>query len=335
MGKQLDRLDTHLGTGKYFYTRTRGVKFRAWVKGSMLFVESERSGRSSYSEAQVAAARTALAGGDAPSDRGAQVAKSWVDAIDASIAGEPIPAKKKKKRATRKGGTKRAKAKKPVARIAKRAKPAKRRALTTSVLRRELAKVLKQGSIPAAKGEEFVERFEEERAALAAQLKEAETRAATSEAAAKRIGRGLAAVRGIGLIGIFKTADESEAAAYPADIRFSLSESARIWSDSPNGAISSARTALEGAVRNVFVRIGGVETRGLQFAAMAEYLNNKGAVRGNLDEEDIFLARHLYRRASAFAHGRSLKATHVEAAVIWSGVAMICEHSFRKAGIGR
>jgi hypothetical protein len=334
MGKQLDRLDTHLGTGKYFYTRTRGVKFRAWVKGSMLFVESERSGRSSYSEAQVAAARTALAGGDAPSDRGAQVAKSWVDAIDASIAGEPIPAKKKN-RATRKGISKRSKAKKPGARIAKRAKPAKRRALTTSVLRRELAKVLKQGSIPAAKGEEFVERFEEERAALAAQLKEAETRAATSEAAAKRIGRGLAAVRGIGLIGIFKTADESEAAAYPADIRFSLSESARIWSDSPNGAISSARTALEGAVRNVFVRIGGVETRGLQFAAMAEYLNNKGAVRGNLDEEDIFLARHLYRRASAFAHGRSLKATHVEAAVIWSGVAMICEHSFRKAGIGR
>jgi hypothetical protein len=334
MGKQLDRLDAHLGTGKYFYTRTRGVKFRAWVKGSMLFVESERSGRSSYSEAQVAAARTALAGGDAPSDRGAQVAKSWVDAIDASIAGEPIPAKKKN-RATRKGISKRSKAKKPGARIAKRAKPAKRRALTTSVLRRELAKVLKQGSIPAAKGEEFVERFEEERAALAAQLKEAETRAATSDAAAKKLGRGLAPIRGIGHIGIFKTVDEGDAAAYPADIRFSLSEAARIWSDSPNGAISSARTALEGAVRNVFVRIGGVETRGLQFAAMAEYLNNKGAVRGNLDEEDIFLARHLYRRASAFAHGRSVKATHVEATVIWAGVAMICEHAFRKAGIGR
>jgi hypothetical protein len=142
-------------------------------------------------------------------------------------------------------------------------------------------------------------------------------------------------VRGVGHIGIFKAADDADAAAYPADIRFSLSESARVWSASPNSAISSARTALEGAVRNVFVRIGGVETRGLQFAAMAEYLNNKGAVRGNLDEEDIFLARHLYRRASAFAHGRSVKATHVEAAVIWSGVTMICEHAFRKAGIGR
>ena len=109
MGKQLDRLDAHLGTGKYFYTRTRGVKFRAWVKGASLFVESERSGRSSYSEAQVAAARVALGGGAAPADRGAQVAKSWVDAVDASIAGEPIPAKSKK-RAARKGAAKRAKA---------------------------------------------------------------------------------------------------------------------------------------------------------------------------------------------------------------------------------
>jgi hypothetical protein len=334
MGKQLDRLDAHLGTGKYFYTRTRGVKFRAWVKGASLFVESERSGRSSYSEAQVAAARVALGGGAAPADRGAQVAKSWVDAVDASIAGEPIPAKSKK-RVARKGTAKRTKAKKPGARTTKRAKPVKRRALTTSVLRRELAKVLKQGSIPAAKGEEFVERFEEERAALARQLKDVEARATAAELAAKKLGQALASVRGVGHIGIFKAADDADAAAYPADIRFSLSESARIWSASPNSAISSARTALEGTVRNVFVRIGGVETRGLQFAAMAEYLNNKGAVRGNLDEEDIFLARHLYRRASAFAHGRSVKASHVEAAVIWSGVTMICEHAFRKAGIGR
>jgi|GEM_PF-7110033 len=334
MGKQLDRLDAHLGTGKYFYTRTRGVKFRAWVKGDALFVESERSGRSSYSEAQVAAARVALGGGAAPTDRGAQVAKSWVDAIDASIAGDPIPSKPKK-RTSRKRTQKRAKAKKSGARTTKRAKPAKRRALTTSVLRRELAKVLKQGSVPTAKGEQFVERFEEERAALVAQLKEVQERATAAELAAKKLGGGLAPVRGVGHVGIFRAADESDAAAYPEDIRFSLSESARIWSASPNSAISSARTALEGAVRTVFVRIGGVQTRGLQFAAMAEYLNNKGAVRGNLDEEDVFLARHLYRRASAFTHGRSVKATHVEAAVIWSGVAMICEHAFRKAGIGR
>jgi hypothetical protein len=334
MGKQLDRLDAHLGTGKYFYTRSRGVKFRAYVKGSSLFIESERSGRTSYSEVQVAAARIALSGGAAPTDRGAQVAKSWVDPIDASIAGEPILAKPKK-RAIRKGAAKRAAAKKPGARTTKRAKPVKRRALTTSVLRRELAKVLKQGSIPAAKGEEFVERFEEERAALAEQLKGVEVRATSAEALNKRLAQAVLTVKGVGRIGIFNPLDEGEVSAYPEEVRYNLSESARLWNSSPNGAISSARTALDATIRAVYLRIGGVEVRGLQFGAMADYMNDRGAVRGNLDAEDIFLSKHLYRRASSFAHARAIKATQLEAALIWSGVAMVCEHAFRKAGIGR
>lgn len=334
MGKQLDRLDAHLGTGKYFYTRTRGVKFRAWVKGDALFVESERSGRSSYSESQVAAARIALGGGAAPTDRGAQVAKSWVDAIDASIAGEPIPSKPKK-RTSRKRTEKRAKAKKSGARTTKRAKPAKRRALTTSVLRRELAKVLKQGSVPAAKGEAFVERFEEERAALAEQLREVEARASSAEAINKRLAIAVLTVQGVGRIGIFNPIDEDESTAYPEEVRFNLAESARLWSSSPNGAIASARTALDATIRAVYLRIGGVEVRGLQFGAMADQMNERGSVRGNLDPEDIFIAKHLFRRASSFAHARSIKATKLEAAVIWTGVAMVCEHAFRKAGIGR
>jgi hypothetical protein len=334
MGKQLDRLDAHLGTGKYFYTRSRGVKFRAYVKGSSLFIESERSGRTSYSEVQVAAARLALSGGAAPTERGAQVAKSWVDPIDASIAGEPIPVKSKK-RAVRKGAAKRATAKKSGARTTKRAKPVKRRALTTSVLRRELAKVLKQGSVPAAKGEEFVERFEEERAALAEQLKAVEARAASAEAINKRLAQVVMTVQGAGRLGIFNPIDEGEATAYPEEVRFNLAESARLWGSSPNGAISSARTALDATVRAVYLRIGGVEVHGLQFGAMADYMNDRGNVRGNLDPEDIFIAKHLFRRASSFAHARSIKATKLEAALIWSGVAMVCEHAFRKAGIGR
>jgi len=334
MGKQLDRLDVHLGTGKYFYTRTRGVKFRAWVKGDALFVESERSGRSSYSEAQVAAARIALGGGATPTDRGAQVAKSWVDAIDASIAGDPIPSKPKK-RTSRKRTEKRAKAKKSGVRTTKRAKPAKRRALTTSVLRRELAKVLKQGSVPAAKGEAFVERFEEERAALAEQLREVEARASSAEAINKRLATAVMTVQGVGRVGIFNPIDEGEPTAYPEEVRFNLAESARLWGSSPNGAIASARTALDATIRAVYLRIGGVEVRGLQFGAMADQMNERGSVRGNLDPEDIFLAKHLFRRASSFAHARSIKATKLEAAVIWTGVAMVCEHAFRKAGIGR
>lgn len=334
MGKQLDRLDAHLGTGKYFYTRTRGVKFRAWVKGDALFVESERSGRSSYSEAQVAAARIALGGGAAPTDRGAQVAKSWLDAIDASIAGDPIPSKAKK-RTSSKRTEKRTKAQKSGARTTKRAKPVKRRTLTTSVLRRELAKVLKQGSVPVAKGEEFVERFEEERAALAEQLKGVEARAASAEALNKRLALAVLTVKGVGRIGIFNPLDEGETSAYPEEVRFNLSEAARLWSASPNGAISSARTALDATIRAVYLRIGGVEVRGLQFGAMADYMNDRSAVRGNLDAEDIFISKHLYRRASSFAHARSIKATQLEAALIWSGVAMVCEHAFRKAGIGR
>jgi hypothetical protein len=334
VGKQLDQLNTHLGTGKSFYTRSRGVKFRAWVKGDSLFVESERSGRTSYSESQVAAARVALGGGVAPTDRGAQVAKSWVDSIDATIAGEPIPAKAKK-RAVRKSAAKPTKSKKPGARAAKRAKPVKRRALTTSVLRRELAKVLKQGSVPAAKGQEFVERFEEERAALVEKLKEVEARATSVEAINKRLAQAVLTVQGAGRIGIFNPIDEGESNAYPEEVRFNLAESARLWGTSPNGAISSARTALDATIRAVYLRIGGVEVRGLQFGAMADFLNDRGSVRGNLDPEDIFIAKHLFRRASSFAHARAIKATKLEAALIWSGVAMISEHAFRKAGIGR
>lgn len=334
MGKQLDRLDAHLGTGKHFYTRSRGVKFRAWVKGDLLFVESERSGRTSYSESQVAAARVALDGGVAPTDRGAQVAKSWVDSIDATIAGEPIPAKAKK-RAVRKSAAKPTKSKKLGARAAKRTKPVKRRALTTSVLRRELAKVLKQGSVPAAKGQEFVERFEEERAALVEKLKEVEARASSAEAINKRLAQAVLTVQGVGRIGIFNPIDEGESNAYPEEVRFNLAESARLWSTSPNGAISSARTALDATIRAAYLRIGGVEVRGLQFGAMADFLNDRGSVRGNLDPEDIFIAKHLFRRASSFAHARAIKATKLEAALIWSGVAMISEHAFRKAGIGR
>ena len=334
MGKQLDRLDAHLGTGKHFYTRSRGVKFRAWVKGDSLFVESERSGRTSYSESQVAAARVALDGGVAPTDRGAQVAKSWVDSIDATIAGEPIPAKAKK-RAVRKSAAKPTKSKKLGARAAKRTKPVKRRALTTSVLRRELAKVLKQGSVPAAKGQEFVERFEEERAALVEKLKEVEARASSAEAINKRLAQAVLTVQGAGRIGIFNPIDEGESNAYPEEVRFNLAESARLWSTSPNGAISSARTALDATIRAAYLRIGGVEVRGLQFGAMADFLNDRGNVRGNLDPEDIFIAKHLFRRASSFAHARAIKATKLEAALIWSGVAMISEHAFRKAGIGR
>ena len=334
MGKQLDRLDMHLGTGKYFYTRSRGVKFRAWVKGDSLFVESERSGRTSYSESQVAAARMALGGGAPPTDRGAQVAKSWVDSIDATIAGEPIAAKTKK-RATPRSATKRTKAKKPGMRTAKRAKPAKRRALTTSVLRRELAKVLKQGSVPAATGEEFVARFEEERAVLATQLKEVEERAVSAEAINKRLDQAVLTIQGAGRIGIFKAIDEDDSKSYPEEVRFNLAESAKLWSTSPNGAISSARTALDATIRAVYLRIGGVDVRGLQFGAMADFLNDRGNVRGNLGPEDIFLAKHLFRRASTFAHARAIKATKLEAALVWSGVAMVSEHAFRKASIGR
>jgi hypothetical protein len=321
-----------LGTGKFFFTRSRGVKFRAWVKGDALFVESERSGRTSYSESQVAAARVALGGGVAPTDRGAQVAKSWVDSIDATIAGEPIPAKAKK-RSVRKRATKAAK--KTGVRATKRAKPVKRRALTTSVLRRELAKVLKQGSLPAATGADLVARFEEERDELARQAKASEERAIRAESINKRLAQAVLTIQGAGRIGIFNPLDEEVASAYPEEVRFNLSEAARLWNSSANGSIASARTALDATIRSVYLRIGGVEVRGLQFGAMADYMNERGSVRGNLGAEDIFIAKHLYRRASSFAHARSIKATKLEAALIWSGVAMVCEHAFRKASIGR
>ena len=334
MGKQLGRLDAHLGTGKHFYTRSRGVKFRAWVKGDTLYVESERSGRTSYSESQVAAARVALGGGAAPTNRGAQVAKSWVDSIDASIAGEPIPAKAKK-RSVRRGVSKAPRVKKSGVRTTKRAKPVKRRALTTSVLRRELAKVLKQGSVPAATGADLVTRFEEERVELTRQVKASEERAVKAESINKRLAQAVLTIHGAGRIGIFNPLDEENASAYPEEVRFNLSEAARLWSSSANGSISSARTALDATIRSVYLRIGGVEVRGLQFGAMADYMNDRGSVRGNLDAEDIFIAKHLYRRASSFAHARSIKATKLEAALIWSGVAMVCEHAFRKVSIGR
>jgi hypothetical protein len=334
LGKQLDRLDAYLGTGKHFYTRSRGVKFRAWVKGDTLFVESERSGRTSYSESQVAAAREALGGGVAPTDRGAQVAKSWVDSIDATIAGEPIPPKAMK-RPIRKSASKAPKVKQAGVRTTKRVKPVKRRALTTSVLRRELAKVLKQGSVPAATGADLVTRFEEEREELARQVKASEERAGKAESINKRLAQAVLTIQGAGRIGIFNPLDEEDASAYPEEVRFNLSEAARLWSSSANGSISSARTALDATIRAVYLRIGGVEVRGLQFGAMADYMNDRGAVRGNLDAEDIFIAKHLYRRASSFAHARSIKATKLEAALIWSGVAMVCEHAFRKASIGR
>jgi hypothetical protein len=304
------------------------------VKGESLFVESERSGRTSYSEAQVAAARVALGGGVAPTDRGAQVAKSWVDSIDAAISGTPIPPKAKK-RSVAKRATKGTKSKRSSLPAGKRAKTVKRRALTTSVLRRELANVLKQGSVPAATGADFVARFEEEREELAKQVKASEERAVKAESINKRLAQAVLTIQGAGRIGIFNPLDEEDASAYPEEVRFNLSEAARLWSSSANGSISSARTALDATIRAVYLRIGGVEVRGLQFGAMADFMNDRGAVRGNLDAEDIFIAKHLYRRASAFAHARSIKATKIEAALIWSGVAMVCEHAFRKASIGR
>jgi hypothetical protein len=268
----------------------------------------------------------------APTDRGAQVAKSWVDSIEATIAGEPIPAKAKK-RSVRKRATKAAK--KTGVRATKRAKPVKRRALTTSVLRRELAKVLKQGSLPAATGADLVARFEEERDELARQAKASEERAIRAESINKRLAQAVLTIQGAGRIGIFNPLDEEVASAYPEEVRFNLSEAARLWNSSANGSIASARTALDATIRSVYLRIGGVEVRGLQFGAMADYMNERGSVRGNLGAEDIFIAKHLYRRASSFAHARSIKATKLEAALIWSGVAMVCEHAFRKASIGR
>ncbi|MCJ7709782.1 MAG: hypothetical protein MUQ32_03030 [Chloroflexi bacterium] len=90
-----DDITAHLGSGKTLYTKARGTKFRAQVAGGVLVVESERSGRKTITPTQVEAAAKAIATSAPPlDDRAVQVARSWVGAINDSMAGSANPAKR-------------------------------------------------------------------------------------------------------------------------------------------------------------------------------------------------------------------------------------------------
>src|SRR5688572_11160715 len=92
---RFDEIAAHLGSGKTLYTRARGVRFRAHVAGGFLVVDSERSGVSRFTPAQVSAAATAIsASAPALDDRAVQVARSWVGAVQDSMAGTPNVAKR-------------------------------------------------------------------------------------------------------------------------------------------------------------------------------------------------------------------------------------------------
>jgi len=91
----LDEIAAHLGSGKVLHTRARGTKFRAHVAGGQLVVESERSGRKTFTRTQVETAATSVKAAAPPlDDRAAQVARSWVGAILDSMSGAPNPAKR-------------------------------------------------------------------------------------------------------------------------------------------------------------------------------------------------------------------------------------------------
>lgn len=90
-----DEIAVHLGAGRTLYTKARGTRFRAHVAGGVLVVESEKSGRKTFTQAQVEAAARAVEMGAPPlEDRGVQVARSWVGAIRDAMAGRPNVARR-------------------------------------------------------------------------------------------------------------------------------------------------------------------------------------------------------------------------------------------------
>ena len=129
----LDQATAFLGAGKTLYTKARGTKFRAHVAGGVLVVESERSGRKSFTRAVVEAAKIAF-DTDAPpvEDRGVQVARSWVGAIADAMAGTPNKEKRPaaKPAAAKAGATRAAASKAGTTKAAKQAERPKARAGT-------------------------------------------------------------------------------------------------------------------------------------------------------------------------------------------------------------
>ena len=94
---KFEQLEEHLGPGRTLYTKSRGVKFKAYVAGGMLVIDSDNSGISRYTPQQAQAAIDAIEASAPPlADRGVQVARSWVGAALDSMAGTPNPAKPKK-----------------------------------------------------------------------------------------------------------------------------------------------------------------------------------------------------------------------------------------------
>ncbi|HEY3334657.1 MAG TPA: hypothetical protein VGK16_05405 [Candidatus Limnocylindrales bacterium] len=90
-----DDIAAYLGSGKTLYTKARGTKFRAQAAGGVLVVESEKSGRKTFTPTQVEAARKAVAASAPPlDDRAVQVARSWVGAISDAMAGTANPARR-------------------------------------------------------------------------------------------------------------------------------------------------------------------------------------------------------------------------------------------------
>lgn len=359
----LDDFAVHLGAGKTLYTKARGTKFRAFVSGGVLVIESERSGRSTFKPTTVAAAVSALASGESPSDRGTQVARSWVAAIQDSMAGRPnTPRASASRSATRPAGKERSSAgrstKSAGPRAAKRprrrspkGRPSTRNAIDPSEIAlqigREIANALGKARDDASDPRTELDAIGEKLAELNAEVErqlaervELDDRLAALVAGKTSVEEELARAKrenqswrsaAVLVAGVANAVVVPAAAAETvSEIAELLAQAARIWKSAPTGSVAASRSALELSLRTAAANVsGGSDHDREPFAAVHQYLMSRLTTKGNLPDSDLFLARDLYRRSSKAGHNEpNWRPDPLEALLVWAGVAVLA----RRAG---
>ena len=362
-----DEAGAYLGAGKTLYTKARGTKFRAHVAGGVLVVESERSGRKSFTPAVVQAAKVAI-DTDAPpvEDRGVQVARSWVGAIADAMGGapnkekrqaaKPSPAKAKPAAAKAKAGPRQTKkaaaapAPAPKRQAAPAPRPAPRAAAPAPVtgpsaadiavtIGQEIARALNHAASAAERPSDGeLARISEQVAALTAQVEasrgerdQAVERAAKAERQAGAWRASAVELAGVATVAVVAAA--STATSLSSDVAELLAQAAKSWKSAPSGSVAASRTALELLVRDAARRVSGThDFDSAAFSPVHQFLTSRTGAKGNMAESDLHLARDLYRRSSKSGHAeQGWKPGPLDALLIWSGVLLLADRSSKGA----